>query len=179
MLLKKLVPTLSLLALIDVGCGSSNSSTGTGGHGGTATGFGGATGVAGHPVGAAGAAGGAAGNADAGANGGAAGGFPHTPILGSLNTFTTIGSTIDPVNDPAIDPTGSGANPYGLAIAPISAGLITAGDLVVCNFNNGPNAVDAGGVPAPNTQGQGTTLVGLHPLASANPAGNPYHIAQS
>jgi hypothetical protein len=48
---------------------------------------------------------------------------------------------------------------------------------VVCNFNNGPNTV--GGSPAPNTQGQGTTVVGLHPLASANDGGVPYHIAQS
>ena len=94
-----------------------------------------------------------------------------------MNTITTIGSTVDPINDPVIDPTGSSTNPYGLAIAPISAGLLTAGDLVVCNFNNGPNMVQ--GSPAPNTQGQGTTLVGLHPAASANPGGNPYHIAQS
>ena len=31
----------------------------------------------------------------------------------------------------------------------------------------------------PNTQGQGTTVVGLHPSANANAGGNPYHIAQS
>jgi hypothetical protein len=106
-----------------------------------------------------------------------AGGSPGAPILGTLNTIATIGSTIDPTNNPAIDPTGSATNPYGLVIAPVSAGPITAGDLVVCNFNNGPNTVQ--GSPAPNTQGQGTTLVGLHPLASANAGGNPYHIAQS
>jgi hypothetical protein len=105
------------------------------------------------------------------------GGSPATPILGSLKTTTTLGSTIDPKNDVAIDPTGSGANPYGLAIAPVSAGLISAGDLVVCNFNNGPDTVK--GSPAANTQGQGTTVVGLHPVASANAGGKPYHIAQS
>jgi hypothetical protein len=172
MRLKNLVSTFSLLALVGVGCGGSHNTTGAGGSGDKAGSSGGTTGVAGGP------AGGAAGTAVAG-SGGSASARPTTPILNGLNTFTTIGSTIDPVNDPAIDPTGSGANPYGLAIAPIAAGLISAGDLVVCNFNNGPNAVDAGGVPPPNTQGQGTTLVGLHPKASANAGGNPYHIAQS
>jgi hypothetical protein len=108
---------------------------------------------------------------------GEAGGSSATPILGSLNTIATIGSTIDPDNNPAIDPTGSGTNPYGLVIAPVSAGPITAGDLVACNFNNGPNTVQ--GSPPPNTQGQGTTVVGLHPVASADAGGNPYHIAQS
>jgi hypothetical protein len=71
----------------------------------------------------------------------------------------TIGSTIDPMN-------GDG-NPYGLAIAPVTAGLINAGDLVVCNFNNGANV-----------QGKGTTIVGLHPTPGANLGGKPYRIAQ-
>jgi hypothetical protein len=191
MLLKKLVSTFSLLALIDVACGGGNNTTGAGGSGGKAgssggttgtagAGAAGTTGAAGGPAGTTGTAGGgAAGTTDAGSSGGSGGRPPSTPILSTLSTITTIGSTIDPMNDPAIDPTGSGANPYGLAIAPISAGLITTGDLIVCNFNNGPNAVDAGGVPAPNTQGQGTTMVGLHPVPSANVGGNPYHIAQS
>jgi hypothetical protein len=107
----------------------------------------------------------------------AEGGSPTTPILNTLNTIATIGSTIDPMNDVAIDPTGSGDNPYGLAIAPASAGPITAGDLVVCNFNNGPNMVQ--GSPAPNTQGQGTTMVGLHPMLNGDGGETPYHIAQS
>jgi len=172
--LRNLVSTFSLLALIDVACGGSNNTTGggKGGSSGGSTGTAGSTDTAG-AAGATGTAGGAAGATGAGGNGS----YPTTPILGSLNTITTIGSTVDPNNDPAIDPNGSGGNPYGLAIAPASAGLISAGDLVVCNFNNGPNMV-AGG-PPPNTQGQGTTLVGLHPVASANPGGNPYHIAQS
>jgi len=109
--------------------------------------------------------------------GGSDGGSAVTPILGSLMTITTIGSTIDPTNSLTIDPTGSATNPYGLVIAPVSAGLMTAGDLVACNFNNGPNTVV--GSPAGNTQGQGTTVVGLHPVASSNAGGNPYHIAQS
>jgi hypothetical protein len=80
-------------------------------------------------------------------------------ILSTLSVagITQIGSTIDPIE--------KGGNPYGLAIAPITAGLITAGDLVVCNFNDG----------ATNTQGLGTTIVGLHPTAGAM----PYRIAQS
>lgn len=69
----------------------------------------------------------------------------------------TIGSTLDPT-------LGEG-NPYGLAIAPVTAGLITAGDLVVCNFNNAAN---------PPVEGKGTTIVGLHPTAGAK----PYRIAQ-
>jgi hypothetical protein len=69
---------------------------------------------------------------------------------------TTIGSTVDP--------TEKGGNPYGLALAPATAGMITAGDLLVCNFNDG----------ATNTEGKGTTLVGLHPTAGAT----PYRIAQ-
>ena len=72
-------------------------------------------------------------------------------------TPTTIGSTIDPVE--------KGGNPYGLAIARTSAGPISAGDLLVCNFNDG----------ATNTQGKGTTVVGLHASAGAM----PYRIAQS
>ena len=78
-------------------------------------------------------------------------------ILSGLSSLTTIGSTVDPVE--------LGGNPYGLAIAPVSAGLITQGDLVACNFNDG----------ATNTQGMGTTIVGLHPSAGAT----PYRIAQA
>jgi sugar lactone lactonase YvrE len=81
-------------------------------------------------------------------------------ILPSLHTLTTIGSTVDP--GPGV---GAGdQNPYGLAIAPISAGALTAGDLVVCNFND-----------AANVQGTGTTIVALHPVAGATPT----HLLQS
>ena len=80
-------------------------------------------------------------------------------ILSTLspNTIVTIGSTVDPVEH--------GDNPYGLAIAPATAGLITAGDLIACNFNDG----------ATQTEGQGTTIVGMHPA----PGATPYRIAQS
>jgi hypothetical protein len=81
-------------------------------------------------------------------------------ILGALaksGKITNIGSTIDPIN--------GDQNPYGLTLAPATKGLMTAGDLVVCNFNDGPT----------NTQGLGTTIVGLHPTAGSK----PYRIAQS
>ena len=82
--------------------------------------------------------------------------------LSTAGTITTIGSTVDPTN--------GDQNPYGLAIAPATAGLITKGDLIVCNFNNASTPAAQGGV-----QGTGTTIVGLHPAAGSK----PYRIAQS
>ena len=77
-----------------------------------------------------------------------------TAILPTLHTLTTIGSTVDP--GPGV---GAGdQNPYGLAIAPVTAGKLTPGDLVVCNFND-----------VANVQGNGTTIVALHPVAGATP----------
>ena len=76
--------------------------------------------------------------------------------------IATVGSTVDPTN--------GDLNPYGLVVAPATAGLITKGDLVVCNFNNAPTTANPGGV-----QGTGTTIIGLHPAAGSK----PYHIAQS
>lgn len=70
-------------------------------------------------------------------------------VIGSLS-ITTLGSTVDPIN--------GDQNPYGLAIAPISAGMLTAGDLVICNFND-----------AANVQGNGTTIEILHPTPGATP----------
>jgi len=80
-------------------------------------------------------------------------------VLSTLSTtkIATIGSTIDPIEQ--------GGNPYGLTIATKTAGLITAGDLLVCNFNDG----------ATNTEGLGTTIVGLHPATGSS----PYRIAKS
>ena len=74
----------------------------------------------------------------------------ETSILNQLNTQAVIGSTVDPVN--------GAQNPYGLAVAPATAGAMTAGDLVVCNFN-------AKG----NTQGSGRSIVVLHPSPGATP----------
>jgi len=77
--------------------------------------------------------------------------------LAPTGTILTVGSTVDPVLGET--------NPYGLTIAPATVGLITKGDLVVCNFNDGTGK-----------EGFGTTIIGLHP--SATPAA-PYPIAQS
>jgi hypothetical protein len=103
-----------------------------------------------------------------GAGGATSGSTPtvtvNPSILSTLSTtgnITTIGPTLDPLN--------GDQNPYGLTIAPKTAGLITAGDLVVCNFNNGNTG------STPNTQGQGTSIIGLHPAAGSK----PYRIAQS
>ena len=83
--------------------------------------------------------------------------LPSILSMLSPTTISTIGSTVDPIEH--------GNNPYGLAIAPVTSGLVTAGDLIVCNFNDG----------ATQTEGQGTTIVGLHPT----PGATPYRIAQS
>ncbi len=101
----------------------------------------------------------------AGCGGYGSGGMSNTPtnvtitgaILPTLAVMTTIGSTVDP--------TELGGNPYGLTVATVTAGLITSGDLIACNFNDG----------ATGTQGLGTTVIGLHPSAGAK----PYRIAQS
>ncbi len=79
-----------------------------------------------------------------------------TSVLNQLMHQITIGSTIDPVNHDQ--------NPYGLDIAQVTEGKLTAGDLVVGNFNN-----------AANVQGTGTTIVALHPT----PGSTPRRIAQS
>lgn len=73
-------------------------------------------------------------------------------VITQLSTMTTIGSTVDATN--------GDNNPYGLAIAPITAGNITAGDLIVCNFNSNASS---------NASGQGTTIEDLSPTAGAKP----------
>jgi hypothetical protein len=85
--------------------------------------------------------------------------------LAPTGAIPTIGSTIDPVN--------GDQNPYGLVIAPATVGLITKGDLVVCNFNDATN--NATTPPSGNVQGTGTTIIGLHPVVGST----PYRIAQS
>jgi len=75
-------------------------------------------------------------------------------VIGSLKTIATIGSTVDPLN--------GDVNPYGLTIAPASGGMITAGDLVVCNFND-----------SLNIQGLGKTIEVLAPT----PGSTPVHLA--
>jgi hypothetical protein len=71
-------------------------------------------------------------------------------ILKTLKRQVVIGSTIDSKHDQL--------NPYGLTVAPSTAGDFTAGDLVVCNFND-----------KTNRQGTGFTIVALHPHPGARP----------
>lgn len=77
-------------------------------------------------------------------------------ILKHLTSQVVIGSTLDPVN-------GS-QNPYGLTIAPSTNGKLTAGDLVICNFNS-----------KYNQQGSGKSIVALHP----QPGSTPIHLTQN
>jgi hypothetical protein len=85
--------------------------------------------------------------------------------LAPTGAIPTVGSTVDPLN--------GDQNPYGLTIAPATAGLITKGDLVICNFNNATD--NTTNPPSGNVQGTGTTIIGLHPGVGAT----PYRIAQS
>lgn len=71
-------------------------------------------------------------------------------ILKSLKNQVVIGSTIDPKHGQL--------NPYGLTVAPSTSGKFTAGDLVVCNFND-----------RENRQGTGFTIVALHPSPGSKP----------
>ncbi len=71
-------------------------------------------------------------------------------VLSQLATTTTIGSTVDAAN--------GDSNPYGLTIATATTGMVTAGDLIVCNFN------DKAGV-----SGNGTTIEDLSPMAGSMP----------
>ncbi|MBV9102264.1 MAG: hypothetical protein JO060_01670, partial [Candidatus Eremiobacteraeota bacterium] len=79
-----------------------------------------------------------------------------TPDILGLHHIVTIGSTVDPIN--------GDQNPYGLDVAKSTSGKITAGDLVISNFNDGAN----------NIQGLGTTLEVLHPT----PGSKPQRLAQ-
>jgi hypothetical protein len=77
-------------------------------------------------------------------------GLAETSVLKELKKQVVIGSVVDPVN-------GAG-NPYGLTIAPLTAGMFTKGDLVVCNFN-----------AKSNVQGSGQSIVALHPKPNSQP----------
>ena len=79
---------------------------------------------------------------------------PDASILKQLKKQVVIGSAVDP---------GNGAqNPYGLTVAPITAGAFTKGDLVICNFN-----------AKSNVQGTGRSIVALHP----GPGSKPMHVS--
>jgi len=64
-------------------------------------------------------------------------------FIGSFNTVQTLASTV---------PKNGDVNPYGVAVAPVTSGRLTAGDVLVSNFNNHRNL-----------QGTGTTIVEISP----------------
>ncbi|HEV2037970.1 MAG TPA: hypothetical protein VGQ96_05120, partial [Candidatus Eremiobacteraceae bacterium] len=57
-------------------------------------------------------------------------------VLKLLDDTQTIGSAVDPSN--------GDQNPYGLDVAKANAGKLSAGDLVVCNFNDSANVQGKG-----------------------------------
>jgi hypothetical protein len=75
-------------------------------------------------------------------------------FIGSMNTVSTIGSTV---------PKNGDVNPYGLVVVPRSTGALVAGEALISNFNNHRNL-----------QGTGTTIVQLPssppPSFSASPS---------
>ena len=78
-------------------------------------------------------------------------------FIGGLHNIATVSSTI---------PANGDLNPYGVAVVPQSHGNLTAGDILVSNFNN-----------AANQQGTGTTIVEVSPggqqkLFATIPAGS-------
>src|SRR5580693_3597720 len=79
---------------------------------------------------------------------------PDVSVMKQLKKQVVIGSTVDPAN--------GAQNPYGLTVAPITAGKFKAGDLVVCNFNT-----------KSNVQGTGRSIVALHPV----PHSSPMHVS--
>jgi hypothetical protein len=70
-------------------------------------------------------------------------------FIGGLHGVSTVASTVPATGD---------VNPYGVAVIPRSRGDLTAGDVLVSNFNNAPTAAAPGG-----EQGRGTTIVEVSP----------------
>ena len=64
-------------------------------------------------------------------------------FLARLHNIHTLASTVPPNGD---------VNPYGIAVVPATAGMLTRGNVLVSNFN----AVS-------NIQGTGTTIVQIAP----------------
>ena len=71
-----------------------------------------------------------------------------TSMLRGLDDEQPIGSEV----------VGGEQNPYGLDVAKSTSGKLTAGDLVICDFNN-----------SANVQGTGSTLLALHPVRGSKP----------
>ncbi len=85
--------------------------------------------------------------------------YAAAQFLSTLPNITTIASTV---------PANGDMNPYGVAVVPVTAGTLVAGDILVSNFNN-----------SQNQQGTGTTIVQISPagaqtlFAQINPATLP------
>jgi hypothetical protein len=73
---------------------------------------------------------------------------PVTPFLSQLHAGSQIASTVPAQGD---------VNPYGVAVVPASAGRLTAGDMLVSNFND-----------KANVQGTGTTIVQVSPAGKTS-----------
>ena len=71
------------------------------------------------------------------------GALARAPFTASLNLVQTLASTV---------PKNGDVNPYGIAVVPASNGDLTAGDVLVSNFN-----------AKSNSQGTGTTIVEISP----------------
>ena len=70
------------------------------------------------------------------------------PFIGPFNNVQTLSSTL---------PKNRDVNPYGVAVVPTTIGRLTAGDVLVSNFNNHRNL-----------QGTGTTIVDVSPSGSVS-----------
>ena len=73
---------------------------------------------------------------------------PPAAFLGQLHGMTQVASTV---------PANGDVNPYGVAVVPASAGRLTAGDILVSNFND-----------KANVQGTGTTIVQVSPAGKSS-----------
>jgi hypothetical protein len=69
-------------------------------------------------------------------------------FLGQLHGVTQVASTV---------PANGDVNPYGVAVIPAAEGRLTAGDILVSNFND-----------KANVQGTGTTLMEVSPAGKAS-----------
>jgi sugar lactone lactonase YvrE len=70
------------------------------------------------------------------------------PFIGPFNNVQTLSSTL---------PKNRDVNPYGVAVVPTTIGRLTAGDVLVSNFNDHRNL-----------QGTGTTIVDVSPSGSVS-----------
>jgi DNA-binding beta-propeller fold protein YncE len=77
---------------------------------------------------------------------GLAGSIAHAAPIGFLETLHKNITLINTV------PSNGDQNPYAVVVAPVSAGTVKQGDVLVGNFNN-----------AANLQGTGSTIVNYHP----------------